>query len=264
MTVDDSCCLTCQDIFPVAPRMFAAPPPGVLDENQWDTRHTNHKVNGLYSGVQAPSGRNNGAIDRGQPLLDVANQWSAYPNSSRQPDDIVLALPMSYKSAGRKNVPVADVIDSFDKEHAINGTQSKEIVMMTQDSKFGDEKAPRSQMPQKRRGKVNPRSDATTTMMICNIPCRVSTETLIEAIEAVGFGGTYEFLHLPCRYGQEASSNLGYGFVNFLKQEDAAKFAVAFEGYHFEGSRSVKKCTVKVASFQGFNANAKRPSRKCR
>jgi hypothetical protein len=102
------------------------------------------------------------------------------------------------------------------------------------------------------------------TMMICNIPCRVGHDDLEKAICNMGFTGTYDFLHLPRRHGQ-ADSNLGYGFINFVRPVDATNFALAFEGYRFGGKGGSRKaCTVKVATCQGFNAGNRRMSRKIR
>jgi len=61
------------------------------------------------------------------------------------------------------------------------------------------------------------------TMMICNIPCRLSEADVIGAIHSVGFAGTYDFVYLP----------------------DNRR----------HGTRSAKRCTVKYADDQGFNAN---------
>jgi hypothetical protein len=101
------------------------------------------------------------------------------------------------------------------------------------------------------------------TMMICNIPCRVRHEELIEAIEATGFGGTFDFVHIPCRFGQ-SDSNLGYSFVHFFRKEDAENFAVAFEGYRFNRKESSKACTVKLADCQGSNGSNRRLPRNMR
>lgn len=99
-----------------------------------------------------------------------------------------------------------------------------------------------------------------TTMMICNIPCRITQEQLIEAVDSMGFAEKFDFLYLPtgCRSSGSttvASSNLGYGFVNFQKCSGAALFAEAFRDFHFKGSRSAKVCTVRPAHIQGLANN---------
>jgi hypothetical protein len=100
-----------------------------------------------------------------------------------------------------------------------------------------------------------------TTMMICDLPCRINRAMLTEAIDSIGFADTYDFVHLPCRYGHE-NTNIGYGFVNFKDPAYAANFAVAFEGYKFEGFKSTKQCRVKVAAHQGFDGSLQQDVRK--
>jgi hypothetical protein len=96
------------------------------------------------------------------------------------------------------------------------------------------------------------------TLMICNLPCRVRYDDVLEAIYSVGFGapgdGFVEFVHLPFR-SWRPDSNLGYCFINFFCPSDAARFAIAFEGYRFNSTRSSKICTVKTAKCQGYNGN---------
>jgi hypothetical protein len=97
-----------------------------------------------------------------------------------------------------------------------------------------------------------------STVMLCNIPCRIGRHDIVKALEAYDFAGTYNFIHLPKgkirryrRYG-----NIGYTFIDFISSEAADKFAEVFEDFQFPGIRSTKKCKVKLAHMPGFNAKA--------
>jgi len=95
------------------------------------------------------------------------------------------------------------------------------------------------------------------TLMIRNIPCRVTQQQLIDIIDAMGFEGKYDFLYLPTggRSSTVGSSNLGYGFINYEEPEDAELFQQSFMNYQFEGTTSTKVCTVKPAHIQGLQNN---------
>jgi hypothetical protein len=97
------------------------------------------------------------------------------------------------------------------------------------------------------------------TMMICHIPCRVGFNDICAAIESKGFGDSCDFLHVPQRYRHSQSlTNLGYAFVNFTRIDVAEKFAEAFTGFQFPGKQSRKRCEVKHAHHQGYNASIAR------
>jgi len=83
-------------------------------------------------------------------------------------------------------------------------------------------------------------------LMVCNLPCAVKCEGLAATVDSKGFNGKYDLIHLP---GCRKNSNLGFGFIRFRKQEDAAEFAKAFEGYQFKGN-STKVIQIKPAHFQ--------------
>lgn len=95
---------------------------------------------------------------------------------------------------------------------------------------------------------------AGTTMMITNIPCRFGRDGIVEAIHSVGFGpDTYDFVYVPKRNSMH-EGNIGYAFVNFYEADVADNFAFVFQDFQFPGSKSLKRCMVKHAHFQGFNA----------
>lgn len=105
---------------------------------------------------------------------------------------------------------------------------------------------------------VCPKFNEGSTVMLCNIPCRVGRHDLVKALEAYDFADSYNFIHLPKgksrryrRYG-----NIGYTFIGFNTPDTADKFAKAFDDFQFPGMRSVKKCKVKLAHMAGFNAKA--------
>jgi len=89
--------------------------------------------------------------------------------------------------------------------------------------------------------------EGCVTLMICNIPCGVLCKQLAAEFDSKGFEGKYDLLHLP---GVRRNSNLGYGFINFRKQEDAMEFAKEFSGHLFAGN-SKKKIEIKPAKIQG-------------
>jgi len=102
-------------------------------------------------------------------------------------------------------------------------------------------------------------SSEMTTVMLCNIPCRVTLEEIIHAVRSLGFDDTYDLLHAPGpkrRHRYLASTtNIGYAFINFVKPEDAQNFMKAFEGFCFEGRHSEKVGMAKFGRVQGFHNN---------
>jgi len=95
-----------------------------------------------------------------------------------------------------------------------------------------------------------------TTLMIRHIPCRITQQQLASTIDEFGFEGKYDLLYLPTG-SSSPTSNLGYGFVNFREEVDAAAFWAAFDGHRFAGTDSKKTCAVKPAHVQGFVANVR-------
>jgi hypothetical protein len=98
-----------------------------------------------------------------------------------------------------------------------------------------------------------------TTIMLCNIPCRVSLHEITDAVRCLGYEGTYDLLHVPGprgrRRGVANSTNIGYAFINFVKPEDAQNFLDAFQGFCFQGRQSDKVGIAKFARVQGFEKN---------
>mmetsp|Transcript_21348 Transcript_21348/g.47237 ORF Transcript_21348/g.47237 Transcript_21348/m.47237 type:complete len:426 (-) Transcript_21348:142-1419(-) len=95
-----------------------------------------------------------------------------------------------------------------------------------------------------------------TSLMICNIPCRVTQPQLAQVVDSLGFENQYNFLYLPSGSRSSAgSSNLGYGFINFADPENAEKFKRAFINYRFDGTSSQKVCRVRPAYIQGLENN---------
>jgi hypothetical protein len=100
-----------------------------------------------------------------------------------------------------------------------------------------------------------------TTMMICNLPCRVTRNEMTQILDEMGFAATYDFLHMPTGRANSYScrqSNLGYGFINFLDPDIAVDFMEKFSAYHFTGYNSTKHVMVKPAHIQGLDANLRR------
>jgi len=96
-----------------------------------------------------------------------------------------------------------------------------------------------------------------TSLMICNIPCSISSEKLSEAINMKGFKGQYDFLYLPIAQGAPpgSRSNLGYAFINFPDPANAAAFWASFKGYKFSNTMSQKTCQVRPAHVQSASGH---------
>jgi enoyl-CoA hydratase/carnithine racemase len=92
-----------------------------------------------------------------------------------------------------------------------------------------------------------------TSMMICDLPSRITPVKVSEALNEKGFKGKYDFLYIPM--AQNGQTNPGYGFVNFSNPEDACQFAKVFSGYKFSDSHSNKTCHVRPAHVQGTGQN---------
>jgi hypothetical protein len=93
-----------------------------------------------------------------------------------------------------------------------------------------------------------------TTLMLSNLPCRVTQHQMVDVLDSLGFGDSYDLLYLPVGKpaNKSGTSNLGYGFINFIDSDEAAVFAEEFQAYHFEGTNSSKLCAVRPAHIQGL------------
>jgi hypothetical protein len=98
-----------------------------------------------------------------------------------------------------------------------------------------------------------------TTLMVCPLPYEVSSDMLLQAVEDLGFAGSYDFVYMPSRSTRKGAKcrkgNVGYSFVNFATAQRATEFATAFEGYSFPDVDAEKLVSVKPAACQGYTAN---------
>merc|ERR1712232_1421163 len=89
-------------------------------------------------------------------------------------------------------------------------------------------------------------------VMLKNIPCSCTQETILNAICEAGFGDDCDFFYAPSSRLSKAS-NFGYAFLGFKDSEVTARFAKAMAGYRFGGhSGSKKSCVVVPAHTQGI------------
>ena len=91
-----------------------------------------------------------------------------------------------------------------------------------------------------------------TTVMLRNIPNKYTQATLLQALDARGFRGVYNFFYLPVDYKNHC--NMGYAFINFVDHAGATAFMSAFKGYQLP-AKSTKVCDTCWARVQGLKAN---------
>lgn len=248
----DACCIECQIVFPVAVPTYTRAEARNLAFSSQTQAHIDASSRG-FSPCPSPL-----------PIIDRASSGEIQKVNalSQQMQNITNVEPrvVDMLKACLQQVGVAPsqcdhVIQSIQKDFADVMSNSDETIEDNAsrcgvDIKLKASKQKKDKKALQRLDKNGKRMIEGRTMMVCNLPCRVRREDLVKAIESTGFGGTYEFVHIPGRKEQR-DSNLGYGFIHFLHCEDAEKFVHAFEGYRFSDKASSKTCTVKVATCQG-------------
>jgi hypothetical protein len=101
--------------------------------------------------------------------------------------------------------------------------------------------------------------NASTTLMIKNIPNRVTREDLFERIQSVMPVGSFDFLYMPIDFNNRL--NFGYAFLNLSNEMYIDLFTLSFNKkrvFDHIASTSAKLIEVVVARVQGFNANVNR------
>jgi hypothetical protein len=91
------------------------------------------------------------------------------------------------------------------------------------------------------------------TVMMRNLPNKVTQDLLVSEINDAGFLDYYDFVYLPI--DPETSANRGYAFINFVMPGLAFMFKIHFEGRRFVNFNSHKVVSVVPAALQGFDAN---------
>jgi hypothetical protein len=104
--------------------------------------------------------------------------------------------------------------------------------------------------------------DQRTTLMIRNIPKRMTQRQLLAEIDLAGYLACVDFVYLPTDISQGRSH--GFAFVNFELPEQAAAFKAVFHKKHFlsVGASSPSShfssgsgLSVSYADIQGLEAN---------
>jgi hypothetical protein len=112
----------------------------------------------------------------------------------------------------------------------------------------------------------NVRKDMMTTLMLRNVPNRLTVKQLGTELDQLGFVGLYDLCLIPI--DPHSGRGRGYAFVNFLRSEDAARFCEALAENQFERA-SGKHLLVSIARLQGKAATleqllASKPKKKVR
>ena len=103
-----------------------------------------------------------------------------------------------------------------------------------------------------------------TTLMIRNLPIRITTERLEQQLEQMGLAGKYDLLHIP-RDAHKPDCSLGYAFINLRDAAVASQVERAAKGLSWASfSNSEKVCEVEFARVQGLEALKRRFAQRTR
>jgi hypothetical protein len=92
-----------------------------------------------------------------------------------------------------------------------------------------------------------------STIMIRNIPAKVTPSLLFDIIISEGFGGQFDFLYLPVDL--ITRSSLGYAFVNLISISKLKRFTETFHRKALPTVTTTKICQICTAKVQGFQNN---------
>jgi len=96
--------------------------------------------------------------------------------------------------------------------------------------------------------------EGTTTLMIRNLPARLTTQALVEELCRSGFAGKFDFCYVPCNFN--TGEGRGFGFVNLMTPALAAGLHAKWRGLReFAGEALTTAMNISVAEVQGKAAN---------
>ena len=108
-----------------------------------------------------------------------------------------------------------------------------------------------------------PPPGSETTVMLRNLPNKLSQLDIIRCLEEKGFGGSFDFFYAPLDF--KSRCNLGYAFINLCSPSEAVRLWHALKGNRLVSETAVvgpalkssKTCEVSWARIQGLAANVK-------
>ena len=109
-----------------------------------------------------------------------------------------------------------------------------------------------SQTPTSNSSRVIPPNEETT-VMVRNIPTRLTSLSLIEALREHGFDKTFDFIYSPIDF--KTKKNVGYAFINFISPDYKTKFIATFQGLQLKANTSQKCLDIISSRRQGFLEN---------
>lgn len=81
-----------------------------------------------------------------------------------------------------------------------------------------------------------------TTLIFRNCPNECGRDTLVQVLDAEGFAGLYDFVHLPVEF--HSSNALGYAIVNMVSHSVAERALQHFSGFDRWPARDAKPCEM--------------------
>ena len=91
--------------------------------------------------------------------------------------------------------------------------------------------------------------DQRTTLVVMNIPTKMTQERLKELVSGDDFSDKFDFLYLPIDW--KTGGALGYAFINLKEAADVLPFYERFHGFLLPHSNSTKIWQVRYARMQG-------------
>jgi hypothetical protein len=104
----------------------------------------------------------------------------------------------------------------------------------------------------------------STTLMIRNLPNKLTPPMIMECVDELGFANEYDYLFVPIDTNAPgwANRNLGYCFLNLTTPEIAKRFCEVAYGYSFrQAVSSTKTSKISIAEEQGVLKNLRRIDR---